>query len=229
MDTDASEDILACFIKGKFKRMNCPQCENTFLTNVYELKCFDQGKRLSVTCARCKKAFLADTETAAWASYVVLEKYALGLEYFCDAIQQYGLVKVPFIRRVGILDDNDVNLDPSVVKLFSYDEPNYRLIYVMERLEHLDPADSEFFTEHVYGMDWKDEATRAEILDWVKASYGEVLAEDIRKLCRYFREHEAYLAWDLHGDNLMRRTHDGEIVVMDPFAPKMGDFIGANG
>ena len=54
---------------------------------------------------------------------------------------------------------------------------------------------------------------------------GPTLAEDIRKLCRYYREHEAYLSWDLHGDNLMRRTKDGEIVVMDPFAPKMGEYL----
>lgn len=225
MDIDSSKDILECFIKGKFKRMNCPQCENTFLTNVYELKCFDHGKKLSVRCAQCKKVFLANTETSAWANYVILEKYALGLEYFYDAIKQYDLVRVPFIRRVGILDENDINLDPSVVQLFSYAEPDYRMIYVMERLEHLDEADAAFFTEHVYGMDWKDDKTRAEILEWVATSYGETLAEDIRKLCRYYREHEAYLSWDLHGDNLMRRTKDGEIVVMDPFAPKMGEYL----
>lgn len=105
---------------------------------------------------------------------------ALGLEYFYDAIQQYDLVRVPFIRRVGILDENDINLDPSVVQLFSYAEPDYRMIYVMERLEHLDEADAAFFTEHVYGMDWKDDKTRAEVLEWVATSYGETLAEDIR-------------------------------------------------
>ncbi len=31
--------------------------------------------------------------------------------------------------------------------------------------------------------------------------------------------------WDLHGDNLMRRVKDGKIVIMDPFAPKMGDYM----
>ncbi len=60
-NTDSSKEILECFIKGKFKRMNCPQCENTFLTNVYEMKCFDHGKKLSVKCAHCKQVFLADT------------------------------------------------------------------------------------------------------------------------------------------------------------------------
>lgn len=228
MDTDSSKEILECFVQGKFKRMNCPQCENTFLTNVYELGCFDNGKKLSVKCARCKKIFLANTDTAAWANYVILEKYALGLEYFSHAIQQLDLVKVPFIRRVGVLDEENNNLDPSTIRLFSYDEPDYRMIYVMERLEHLDEADSSFFTEHVYGMDWKDDQARGEVIAWIRERYGDSLAEDIRKLCQYFREHEAHLAWDLHGDNLMRRTKDGEIVVMDPFAPKMGDFLGTN-
>ncbi len=54
-------------------------------------------------------------------------------------------------------------LDPSCIHLFSLKEPDYRLIYVMERLEHLDEADTTFFTEHVYDMDWKDDQTRADI------------------------------------------------------------------
>lgn len=225
MEHDSSKEILECFISGKFKRMDCPQCENTFLTNVYEMKCFDSNRKLSVTCARCKKNFIADTTAESWRDYVILEKYALGLEYFCDAIKQYDLTAVPFIHRVGILAEDDTNLDPSVIKLFTHEEPDFRLIYVMERLEHLDEADSEFFTEHVYGMDWKDESTRNETIGWIKERYGEALAEDIRNLCKYHREHEPYLAWDLHGDNLMRRTKNGEIVVMDPFALKMGDYL----
>jgi hypothetical protein len=91
----------------------------------------------------------------------------------------------------------------------------------MERLEHLDEADAQFFTDYVYGMDWKDEPTRREIIQWIGERYGADLAEDVRKLCRYFREHEEFLAWDLHGDNLMRRLSDGKIVVMDPYALKV--------
>jgi ribosomal protein S27E len=220
---DSSKEILECFLKGKFKRMNCPQCENTFLTNVYEMKCFNHGRKLSVKCSRCKQTFFADTTGEAWSNYVILEKYALGLEYFCEAIKYHEVESVPFIRRVGILDENDNSLDPSVIRLFSNEEPDYRLIYVMERLEHLDEADAAFFTEHVYGMDWKDDKTRAEIYASVKERYGTTLSEDIRKLCLYFRIHEDHLSWDLHGDNLMRRTRDGKIVIMDPYAPKMGE------
>lgn len=220
---DASKEILNCFLSGKFKRMDCPQCENTFLTNVYEMHCFDDNRKISITCERCHKSFIADTTSPGWHNYVVLEKYALGLEYFCDAIRQYELTAVPFIRRIGILAEDDTNLDTSVIQLFTHEEPGFRLIYIMERLEHLDDADSEFFTEHVYGMDWKDEKTRHEIFGWIEGRYSKALSEDIRKLCRYHREHEEYLAWDLHGDNLMRRIHDGSIVVMDPFALKMGD------
>jgi hypothetical protein len=225
---DSSKEILECFLSGKFKRMNCPQCENTFLTNVYEMKCFDHGKKLSIKCARCKQAFFADTTGEAWSDYVILEKYALGLEYFCEAIKYHEVASVPFIRRVGILDENDNSLDPSNIHLFSHEEPNYRLVYVMERLQHLDKADTTFFTENVYGMDWKDDKTRADIYAKVKERYGVTLAEDIRKLCLYFRIHEPYLSWDLHGDNLMRRTRDGQIVVMDPYAPKMGEYMEAD-
>ena len=221
---DASKEILDCFLQGKFKRMDCPQCENTFLTNVYELGCFDHGKKISVHCTRCKKVFLADTTTQAWSDYVILEKYALGLEYFCDAIQQTQAVQVPFIRRVGVLDEKDRSLDPSCIKLFSPEEPDFRMIYVMERLEHLDEETAAFFTEHVYGMDWKDEQARAEILGWISEKYGQQLSDDIRKLCRYYRDHAEFLAWDLHGDNLMRRRKDGEIVIMDPFALKMPEY-----
>ena len=62
---------------------------------------------------------------------------------------------------------------------------------------------------------------RQEIVQWIGQRYGEALAEDIRKLCLYFRAHEEFLAWDLHGDNLMRRIRDGQIVVVDPYAVKI--------
>lgn len=224
---DSSKEILECFLNGKFKRMDCPQCENTFLTKVYEMKCFDAGKKLSIKCAECKRLFTADTDSESWRNYVVLEKQSLGLEYFMDAIQQSGLQNVPFVRRVGVLDDDGKPLDPACIHLFSFEEPDYRIIYVMERLEHLNEADSAFFTEHVHEIDWMEQEDRLKVWNYVAERYGVALAEDMRKLCLYYREHQKYLNWDLHGDNLMRSLVDGRIVVMDPFAPKMGDYMEA--
>lgn len=226
MDTqDSSKEILECFLSGKFKQMECPQCENTFLTKVYEMKCFDGGKKLSLKCAKCKRAFIADLESDSWRNYVLLEKQSLGLEYFLDAIQQYELQNVPFARRVGVLDDNNKPIDPSCIHLFTFEEPDYRIIYVMERLEHLDEADAEFFTEHVHEIDWMEKEDRLKVWAYVAERYGAELAEDMRKLCLYYRDNQKHLDWDLHGDNLMRSIKDGKIVVMDPFAPKMGDYM----
>jgi hypothetical protein len=70
-----------------------------------------------------------------------------------------------------------------------------------------------------------EQVDRAKVWNYIAERYNEALAEDIRKLCQYYREHEKYLSWDLHGDNLMKRVKDGTIVVMDPFAPKMGDYM----
>lgn len=217
MDTQA---ILECFVDGYFKRMNCPQCENTFLTNVYEIHC--NPNRSATDCLSCHSHFF-HTHLHRWEQFVVLEKFALGLEYFCDAIQHCGLTQVPFIRRIGVLDEHNHMLDPKTIQLFTHDEPQYRLIYVMERLEHLDETDAAFFTEHIHNMDWQEEAVRLEIHAALRTRYGDALANDIRQLCLYFREHEDYLAWDLHGENLMRRPHDGRIVIMDPYIPKMGE------
>lgn len=222
---DSSKLILDCFLSGKFKQMDCPQCENTFLTKVYEMKCFDGGKKLSLKCAKCKRDFTADLDSDAWSDYVLLEKQALGLEYFMDAIKKYDLRNVPFVKRVGVLDDNDRPLDPSCIHLCSFEEPDYRILYVMERLEHLDEADAAFFTEHVHEIDWMEKEDRLKVWDYVAERYTPELAEDMRKLCLYYREHRRYLNWDLHGDNLMRRVKDGKIVAMDPFAPKMGDYM----
>ena len=210
--------ILDCFLAGQFPQMSCPQCENTFLTNVYEIRCdatHDQAE-----CRLCRET-LAQGHLTDWSQLVVLEKYALGLEYFYDAIQQWELTQVPFIRRLGVLDENNQLLDPSVIQLFSNQEPNYRILYVMERLEHLADEDAKFFTEQIHGMDWQEEAVRLEIQAALRAKYGDALANDVRRLCIYFREHEEYLAWDLHGENLMRRPSDGQIVVMDPYIPKI--------
>ena len=217
METQA---ILQCFVNGKFQRMDCPQCENTFLTNVYEISC--NPEPLSNDCKLCQQT-LQQGHLNRWEQFVVLEKFALGLEYFYDAIQQWGLTQVPFIRRVGVLDEHNHILSPDTVKLFTHAEPHYRLIYIMERLEHLNAADAAFFTDHIHGMDWQEEKVRLEIQDALRTRYGDALANDVRRLCIYFREHEDYLAWDLHGENLMRRPHDGSIVIMDPYIPKMGE------
>lgn len=222
---EASKNILDCFLDGKFKQMDCPQCENTFLTKVYEMQCFDAGKKVRISCAECKRNFVADTEDHSWKNYVILEKQTLGLEYFCDAIKTGQLKCVPFTRRVGVLDEDGRPLDPGCIRLFTFEEPDYRIIYVMERLAHLSDEDSAFFTEHVHEIDWMDEAERSRVWDLVREHYGAPLADDLHKLYEYYREHQKYLNWDIHGDNLMRRLADGAIVVMDPFAPKMGDYL----
>ena len=218
---NASKELLEGFVQGKFKQLNCPQCENTFLTNVYEVQCLDLGSQKAVKCAEVKPAFPADGLHSKWSPYVILEKFALGLEYFQDAIISYELKQVPYMRRLGVLDEHNNVLDPATIQLFKPEEPEYRILYLMERLEHLGEEDAEFFNEYVYGMDWKDKSVRQEIVQWIGQRYGEPLAEDIRKLCLYFRAHEEFLAWDLHGDNLMRRIRDGQIVVMDPYAVKI--------
>ncbi len=201
MLTDTDQTILDHFLQGKYPQMDCPQCENTFLTNVYSME---------------------DPNREATDQYVLLEKHALGLEYFCHAIKAYDLVKIPTIRRIGVLSADDEPLDTAQIQLFTHEEPDYRIIYVMERLQHLDTADSAFFTEHVHEIDWMAEADRHRIWTWVSERYSPELAEDIRRLCCYYRDHKEFVAWDLHGDNLMRRAHTGEIVVMDPFTPNMG-------
>lgn len=211
-----SSDILESFLAGKYQRMECPQCENTFLTKVYIMG----ADTPPLGCPRSKADSTTDKKTDR--EFVILEKYALGLEYFCDAIQTYGLTQIPLIRRIGILNDDDEPLDPARIQLFSHEEPDYRLIYVMERLEHLNAEDTAFFTDHVHDIDWMEEHDRQRVWQWVAERYGQPLAEDIRKLCRYYRVHDEYVSWDLHGDNLMRRTRNGEIVVMDPFTLKFG-------
>lgn len=213
---NVSEQILQCFLEGQYERMYCPQCENTFLTNVYAMQC--DGKTL-LNCKRCHRNFFADNENEMWKDYVLLEKFSLGLEYFCHAIEAKKLTQIPFIRRIGVLAEDDQVLPLEYIELFKEAEPDYRIIYVMERLEHLNEEDSKFFTENVHEIDWMEEEDRLRVWGWVKERYGQALAEDLRQLCRYYREHHEFVSWDLHGDNLMR-TRQGKIVVMDPFTPK---------
>ncbi|HPE59915.1 MAG TPA: hypothetical protein PLB10_06220 [Thiolinea sp.] len=198
--------LLKQFLSGHLTQMSCPQCENTFLTNVYQIR--------DATVPGMPE------DAPAGMPFVLLEKHALGLEYFCDAINAYGVQKIPYTRRIAILSENDALLDPSVIRLFSLEEPDYRLVYVMEYLEHLSREDRLFFDEHVHELDWMDEQTRFRIFDWMAERYGADLARDVRLLCRYFRAHETFLSWDLHGNNLMRRPSTGELVILDPFALK---------
>ena len=214
---DMSEKFLRCLVDGKFERMECPQCENTFLTNVYAMECNETSGTLQLFCEKCRKAFLADLNSPSGRQYVILEKYALGLEYFKDAIKAEQLKNIPFIRRVGVLDENDHILDPNSICLFTHDEPEFRLIYIMERLEHLDDEDVTFFNESVHEIDWMAEAERELVYGWVSERYNQSLAEDIRKLYHYYLQHKDFLAWDLHGNNLMRRADTKEIVIMDPY------------
>lgn len=214
---NSSQQILQCFLEGQYERMQCPQCENTFLTNVYAMHGDD--KTNSLKCKKCHRNFFSHENGGEWQHYVLLEKFSLGLEYFCDAIHHQQLTEIPFIRRIGLLTEDDTVLALTRIELFKEQEPDYRIIYVMERLEHLNEEDAQFFTHHVHDIDWMDEKDRLEIWAWVKARYGEALAADLRQLCRYYREHQEFVSWDLHGDNLMR-TRQGKIVVMDPFTPK---------
>lgn len=215
---NANEFLLKLFIDGHFPQLSCPQCENTFLTNVYTVDCATGDHVLSLNCSRCKAMLLPDAPENT--EYVLLEKRALGLEYFCDAMQSCGLTQIPYTRRVGVLSDDDQILPFSSVKLFADEEPDFRMIYIMERLEHLDDDDVQFFSENIYGFDWQDEQVRQQLIEKIAEKYTRPLAEDIRLLCRYFREHEDFLSWDLHGDNLMRRSGSGEVVVLDPFVVK---------
>ncbi|MFM2320105.1 MAG: hypothetical protein RLZZ215_2726 [Pseudomonadota bacterium] len=217
---DANQQILQCFLEGQYERLQCPQCENTFLTNVYVLHCAD--KPSSLQCKNCQRQFFSaihEPQETDWNHYVLLEKFSLGLEYFCDAIHHQQLTEIPFIRRIGLLAEDDTILPLERIELFNQQEPDYRIIYIMERLEHLNEEDSNFFTEHVHDIDWMEEKDRLEVWTWVKDRYGQALAEDLRQLCRYYREHQEFVSWDLHGDNLMR-TRQGKMVVMDPFTPK---------
>lgn len=212
---NANEILLRLFIDGQFPQLSCPQCENTFLTNVYAVDCATESRVLSLQCLRCKAHLVNDAPDNT--DYVLLEKRSLGLEYFCHAMTRCQLTQIPYTRRLGVLADDDEILPFSSVKLFTNEEPDFRMIYIMERLEHLDGDDTLFFSENIYGFDWQDEQVRQQLLEKIAGKYNRRLAEDIRLLCRYFREHGEFVSWDLHGDNLMRRPSTGEIVVLDPF------------
>ncbi len=188
-----NKHILDKFIAGEYQQIFCEKCAMTFLTNVYE---YDD-------------------------THVLLEKRSLGLEYYCGAIHQKKLTKVPEIERVGILDEDDnIVAAPSQEEIYSGEETDLRFIYIMEKLEHLEEDDIEYFNRCVKDLEWQNDADRKKIFDGVAKRYNPELAQDIIKLYEFYLEHENVLAWDLHGDNLMRRPESGEIVILDPYTRK---------
>lgn len=182
--------VLENFIRGEYEQILCPKCEATFLTNVYE---FDEG-------------------------HVLLEKRSYGLEYYCGAIKTMLLEKVPEIQRIGIIDEDDNPAVPPADEIvYSGHETDLRFIYIMEKLEHLNEADIVFFDNYIKDLDWKDDANRKKVLEKVSQKYNPQLAEDIDNLYAYYKQHKNVLAWDLHGDNLMKRAGTEEILILDPY------------
>lgn len=187
------DKVLREFVQGKYPQIFCEECEFTFLTNVYS---FDEG-------------------------HVLLEKRTYGLEYYCGAINDMGLIKVPEISPIGVLDEEDnIVPSPSRETIYSGEEPEYRFIYLMDKLEHLEKADIDYFNRCVKDLEWQDSADREKIYAGVARRYDAQLAEDIRKLYEYYERYQSFMAWDLHGDNLMKRIGTGEIVILDPYTRK---------
>ena len=187
------EKVIYKFVAGDYEQIHCKECEMTFLTHVYA---YDEN-------------------------HVLLEKRSLGLEYYCGAIHSQGLVKVPKIQRVGILDEEDNIVDgPTQSEIYSGEETDLRFIYIMEKLQHLDEADIKYFDKCVKDLEWQSEADRQKIINGVSKKYNKELAIDIEKLYFFFKQHENVLAWDLHGENLMQRLDTKEVVILDPYTRK---------
>lgn len=185
-----TESVLNNFIADEYPQIHCEKCEKTFLTNVYH---FDETN-------------------------VLLEKRSLGLEYYCGAIHQHALNKVPKIKRVGILDEYNSPVDqPTKEQIYSGEETDHRFIYIMEKLKHLNEEDSDYFDRCVKNLEWQKASDRKKIFTGIEERYNSQLAEDIMKLFEYYSQYEDVLAWDLHGDNLMQRLENNEIVILDPY------------
>jgi len=185
-----TKQILKNFLAGDYEQIFCEKCAMTFLTNVYNYS----------------------------DSHVLLEKRSYGLEYYCGAIHESSLVKVPKIERIGILTEEDEIVDsPSQEIIYSGEETELRFIYIMERLQHLNEDDSAYFDRCVKDLEWKNAADRQKIIDGVSKRYNSELAQDIAKLYAFYITHKGVLAWDLHGDNLMTRIGTDEIVILDPY------------
>jgi len=185
-----SETIMENFLAGKYEQLHCDKCEMTFLTNVFD---YDE-------------------------THVLLEKRSLGLEYYCGAIHTKNLTKVPNIERIGIIDEEDNPVEaPSNEEIYSGDETDYRFIYIMEKLEHMNDENSAYFDQHIKDLDWKNKESREASLQEVSDKYNPQLASDIAKLYEFYTQHKEVIAWDLHGDNLMQRIESSEIVILDPY------------
>ena len=208
---NANAKLLELFLAKHFPQFECPQCEFTFLTKVYLPDSPTAAEQLSLLAQALLPAAPADSR------YVILEKHALGLEYFMDAIRRFPVHHAPHVHRVAVLSEAGEVLDESMIQLSSDAEPDYRIIYLMERLEHLNAQDVAFFNEHIHELDWQNEGERHQCLTWLGEFYGASLESDVRLLCRYFRERQQFIKWDLHGENLMRRPGTGELVILDPY------------
>jgi hypothetical protein len=184
------QQILEKLISGKHEQIFCEKCEMTFLTNVYHF-----------------------SET-----HVLLEKRSYGLEYYCGAIQSESLSKVPKIERIGILTEDDEVVEvPDREIIYSGEETELRFIYLMEKLIHLDDEDTAYFDRCVKDLEWKNDSDRQKIIEGVARRYNQELAQDISRLYTFYTRYKNALAWDLHGDNLMRRASTNEIVILDPY------------
>ena len=213
------KQLLTLFLDDHFEQMSCRQCETTFLTNAFSLDCTQGDKAFQETCKQSLKLLCPHASDEV--PFVLLEKRSLGLEYYCDAMKQQFIKSAPYACKIGVLSETDEILPDDTIQLFAPEDPDYRVIYLMEQLEHLPDEDVAFFSEHIHGLDWQDEAVRLKLIAWMTEKYGKKLAEDVRLLCHYFREHEEYISWDLHGDNLMRRPSTGELVITDPYTVKV--------
>lgn len=184
-----NKKIIQNFIDGQYERIICEKCLNTFMTNVY---------------------YYSPTQ-------VLLEKRELGLEYFCHATHTLELSSVPDVISLGIIDeDNHIIPSESRDKLFTTSETDFRYLYLMERMEHLDQEEAQFFDNCIQQLDKLDNKTQNLGFSTLADKHGEILRNDIHKLFDYSQQHKEFILWDLHGDNLMRRAN-GQLVILDPF------------
>ena len=190
-DANHKIEVLQDLINDEYERILCEKCMSTFFTNIYQ---YDDD-------------------------IVLLEKRALGCEYFCYAIDKLSLSLIPDHTRIGVLDENDNIIDlPMGKELFSKTETEYRYIYLMEKLEHLDKEEAEIFNEDIINLDSLNEFEYQKALKEVANQFGLTLQKEIKRLFHYYKQHQDYILWDLHGDNLMKRSNTGEMLVLDPFA-----------
>ena len=184
-------EVLHHLTNDDYERILCEKCMNTFFTNIYQYN----------------------------DDIVLLEKRALGLEYFSDAINKLSLSLTPNHTRMGVLDEDDNIIHLPIGKeLFSTEETEYRYIYLMEKLEHLDKKEADIFNEGIINLDSLNDFECQKALKEVANQFSFTLQKEIKQLFHYYKQHQDYILWDLHGDNLMKRSDTGEVLVLDPFA-----------